>query len=100
MSTLEVRERGAKLAEMQRRLGIRSDVGAEGGQVEVRAIGFDRKGNPTVVVADGKVVGGEMEGWIAVAGLLAREAGLEVKERIWRRVKRKKRPIVIGGLED
>lgn len=63
----------------------------ENGQMEVLATQFDKFGNPIIVVADGRVVNGETEGWIAVARLL-----LGAQDRVWKFKRRKRTPMIIG----
>ena len=83
--------------ESQKRAGIKSGTGADDSQTKiVEALAFDDEGNPTVVLADGKVVGGEIAGVIAVGRALV---GLPLTGEIPRtfsRINRKNRPRIIG----
>lgn len=86
-------ERIGRLTSLQKLVqrGSRTPPGLDS-QIAVEATQLDEDGNPIVVVADGVVVGGETEGWIAVARLL-----LGTPDRVWKKVRRNwRRPRIIG----
>ncbi len=80
-----------------RQVGMGSRVGPEG-QVGVEVTAFDSTGNPVEAVVDGEMVMGEENILRTWAMGMLRRVGMDVDSpREWRRVNRKRRPIVIGG---
>lgn len=97
ISTVEARAGGQALTEAQRRAGIGSNAGADDSQTRtVEALAFDDRGNPTVVLADGQVVGGETEGWVAVGRAMADLPLTGDIPRTFSRIYQKRRPRILG----
>lgn len=97
ISTIEARRKGRELMEAQKRAGIRSGTGADDSQTKiVEALAFDDKGNPTVVSADGEIVGGETEGWVAVGRAMLNLPLTGRIPRTFSRINRKNRPRILG----
>lgn len=96
ITTAEARELGRKLMITQRLAGVTSSAGPDESQTKlIEALTFDDQGNPTVILADGCVVG-EIEAQIAVARAAL---GLPLTGDIPRtlnRINMKARAIIIG----